>query len=122
MVSEATACQFKASFPRHPSGFRVGYSGDWGGAASLLAGGDAWYSVVAGLLPAETIALTRAAQAGNVDRAKQIDAAFEPLWSLFKEFGSFRVMYVIAELLGLCKIDPPRPVLPLTGKARRRSN
>ncbi|UWU25899.1 dihydrodipicolinate synthase family protein (plasmid) [Rhizobium sp. CB3060] len=103
-----------------PSEFRVGYSGDWGGASSLLAGGDAWYSVVAGLLPAETLALTRAARAGDADRVKQIDAAFEPLWTLFKEFGSFRVMYVIAELLNLCKVDPPRPVLPLSDEARQR--
>jgi len=35
-----------------PKGFSIGYSGDWGAPPSLLAGGDAWYSVVAGLLPA----------------------------------------------------------------------
>lgn len=88
------------------SAFRVGYSGDWGGAASLLAGGDTWNSVVAGLQPAETVALTRAAHALDVEMVKQIDTAFEPLWTLFKEFGSFRVMYVIAELLDLCRAKP----------------
>ncbi|UXT61242.1 dihydrodipicolinate synthase family protein (plasmid) [Agrobacterium fabrum] len=103
-----------------PSGFRVGYSGDWGAAPSLLAGGEAWYSVVGGLLPAEALALTRAAQAGDAKKVEQIDAAFAPLWSLFKEFGSFRVMYVIAELLHLCKVDPPLPVLPLRDEARER--
>ena len=35
-------------------------------------------------------------------------------------FGSFRVMYVIAELLDLCKVDPPLPVLPLRDEARDR--
>ncbi|MCV9999304.1 dihydrodipicolinate synthase family protein [Pararhizobium sp. YC-54] len=117
---EDYATELSAIRATTPSDFHIGYSGDWGGSSSLLAGGDAWYSVVAGLFPAETLALTRAAQAGDADRAKQIDAAFEPLWALFKEFGSFRVMYVIAELLDLCKVDPPRPVLPLSDEARQR--
>ena len=42
----------------------IGYSGDWGAGAALLAGADAWYSVVAGLLPAAASSLTRAALAG----------------------------------------------------------
>ncbi|AVH45016.1 dihydrodipicolinate synthase family protein [Agrobacterium tumefaciens] len=118
--NDAYAGELKAIRATTPSEFRVGYSGDWGGASSLLAGGDAWYSVVAGLLPAQALALTRAAQAGDAQGAKQIDSAFEPLWTLFKEFGSFRVMYVIADLLSLCKIDPPLPILPLRDEARRR--
>lgn len=103
-----------------PSIFSIGYSGDWGAAAALLAGGDAWYSVVAGLLPAEALALTRAAQAGDAAEVERLDSAFQPLWSLFKEFGSFRVMYVIADLIGLCKVAPPRPILPLNEAARAR--
>lgn len=98
---------------RLPADFAIGYSGDWGAAGSLLAGGDAWYSVVAGLLPAEALALTHAAMAGDRAQAERLDHAFQPLWSLFKEFGSFRVMYAIADILGLCRIDPPRPILPL---------
>ena len=106
-----------------PKGFAIGYSGDWGAAAGLLAGADAWYSVVAGLLPAEALALTRAAQAGDAAEAERLDQKFQPLWNLFKEFGSFRVMYAIAEALDLCRIDPPRPILPLpaTEKPRVRS-
>ncbi|MBB3979987.1 4-hydroxy-tetrahydrodipicolinate synthase [Rhizobium azooxidifex] len=96
-----------------PKDFSIGYSGDWGAAQSLLFGGDAWYSVVAGLLPAEALALTRAAMAGERKEAERLDQAFEPLWSLFKEFGSFRVMYAIADILGLCRVVPPRPILPL---------
>ncbi|WP_439622498.1 dihydrodipicolinate synthase family protein [Shinella sp.] len=98
---------------RTPPGFPIGYSGDWGAAESLLAGGAAWYSVVAGLLPAEALALTRAAMAGNRAEAERLDLAFQPLWDLFKEFGSFRVMYAIAGLLGLSNAAPPRPILPL---------
>ena len=106
-----------------PKGFAIGYSGDWGAAAGLLAGADAWYSVVGGLLPAEALAHTRAAQAGDAAEAERLDRKFQPLWSLFKEFGSFRVMYAIAEALDLCRIDPPRPILPLSAaeKARVRS-
>ncbi len=101
-------------------GFAIGYSGDWGAAAGLLAGADAWYSVVAGLLPAEALALTRAAQAGDIAEAERLDQKFQPLWRLFKEFGSFRVMYTIAEALDLCRIDPPRPILPLSAAEKPR--
>lgn len=100
-----------------PDMFMIGYSGDWGAADALLAGCDTWYSVVAGLLPAPALALTRAAQSGEAVEAARLNHAFEPLWTLFKRYGSFRVMYVIAELLGLAKVQPPRPVLPLTGDA-----
>ena len=103
-----------------PPGFAVGYSGDWGAADALLAGADAWYSVVAGLLPAEALALTRAAQSRDVEKVRTINTAFEPLWSLFKEFGSFRVMFAIAETLDLGRFEPPRPVLGLQERARQR--
>jgi 4-hydroxy-tetrahydrodipicolinate synthase len=96
-----------------PDGFAIGYSGDWGAADALLAGCDAWYSVVAGLLPAPALALTRAAQAGDRLEAARINEAFQPLWNMFRAFGSFRVMYMMADVLGLARIEPPRPVLPL---------
>jgi 4-hydroxy-tetrahydrodipicolinate synthase len=97
-----------------PDGFAIGYSGDWGAADALLAGCDGWYSVVAGLLPGPALALTRAAQAGDRSEATRINDSLQPLWELFKAFGSFRVMYVMADLLGLAKIEPPRPILPLS--------
>ncbi|PYE89527.1 dihydrodipicolinate synthase family protein [Phyllobacterium leguminum] len=103
-----------------PDGFAIGYSGDWGAADALLAGCDAWFSVVAGLLPGPALKLTRAAQTGDAVEAQRINGAFEPLWALFKEFGSFRVMYVIADLLGLSKAEPPRPILPLSTEVRER--
>lgn len=98
--------------------FNVGYSGDWGAADALLAGADTWYSVVEGLLPEEALALTRAAQSGDAALAKDMDKAFEPLWVLFKTFGSFRVMFAIAEALGLGRFAPPRPVSGLPAEAR----
>ncbi|WP_029029923.1 dihydrodipicolinate synthase family protein [Salinarimonas rosea] len=96
-----------------PDGFAIGYSGDWGAADALLAGCDAWFSVVAGLLPAEALALTRAAQAGDVATTDRIDAAFRPLWELFKAHGSFRVVHAMAGALGIATLAPPRPILPL---------
>lgn len=96
-----------------PPDFSIGYSGDWGAAQSLLSGAHAWYSVVGGLLPAEALALTRAAMAGDRAEAERLDQAFQLLWTLFKELGSFRVMFAIADLLGLCHVAPPRPILPI---------
>ncbi|CAN7503040.1 dihydrodipicolinate synthase family protein [Neorhizobium tomejilense] len=96
-----------------PGRFTIGYSSDWGAADALLAGCDTWYSVAAGLLPGPALALTRAAQAGDIVEAARLNKAFEPLWTLFKRYGSFRVMFVIADLLDLAHIQPPRPVLPL---------
>jgi 4-hydroxy-tetrahydrodipicolinate synthase len=96
-------------------GMTIGYSGDWGAASALLAGADAWFSVVAGLLPAAALRLTRAASAGDRAAALAADAAFEPLWSLFRAHGSLRVMYLIAEQLGLKAGSPPLPIQPLPG-------
>ena len=103
-----------------PKGFAVGYSGDWGAADALLAGADAWYSVVGGLLPGPALRLTRAAQAGDVVETRRLDALFQPLWSLFKQFGSIRVMYAAANELALTAAAPPLPILPLGAADRRR--
>lgn len=105
---------------RTPADFSIGYSGDWGAADALLSGCDAWYSVVAGLLPGPALKLARATQAGDTAEAQRINTAFQPLWQLFKEFGSFRVMYVLADVLGLGRLQPPRPILPLSDDARQR--
>jgi len=105
---------------RLPNRFPIGYSGDWGAAEALLSGADAWYSVVAGLLPATALALTRAAQAGNGDETHRLNERFQPLWSLFRQFGSFRVMYAIAAELDLFHAAPPRPVLPIPAEAMPR--
>lgn len=103
-----------------PDGFAIGHSGDWGASDALLAGSDAWFSVVAGLLPAPALRLTRAAQAGDAAEAKRVDATFQPLWSLFKEVGSFRVMYALADALGLGRFEPPQPILPPGPDVRAR--
>lgn len=96
---------FKAELARLrailPEDFAIGYSGDWGAADALLAGADGWYSVVAGLLPGPALAMVRAARAGDAAQTAQRDAAFRPLWDLFREFGSYRVMHAMAGCLDL---------------------
>lgn len=96
-----------------PDDLLIGYSGDWGCADAMLAGADTWYSVVAGLLPEPALALTRAAMSGDGPETARINSRFEPLWALFKEFGSLRVIYAAAHLLSLTDKHPPRPLLPL---------
>jgi 4-hydroxy-tetrahydrodipicolinate synthase len=106
--------------PKLGQDFAIGYSGDWGCAEATLAGGDTWYSVVAGLLPVAALRLMRAAETGNAEETKRIDAAFQPLWALFREFGSIRVVYAAANILSLTVSEPPRPILPLTSAERQR--
>ncbi len=101
-------------------GFSLGYSGDRNSVEALIAGGDAWYSVVSGLFPRIGMALASAAQGGNAAEARRLSTSLEPLWALMKEFSGLRVIYACADLLGICSAEPPRPILPLSGAARRR--
>jgi 4-hydroxy-tetrahydrodipicolinate synthase len=104
-----------------PDGFPLGYSGDWHAVEALLAGGDAWYSVAAGLFPDLCLAIVRAAQRGDAAEARRLDQTLQPLWGLlFKGFSSLRVVYAAADALGLCRVEPPRPILPLPSAARRQ--
>jgi 4-hydroxy-tetrahydrodipicolinate synthase len=103
-----------------PSGFAIGYSGDWHAPDAVLAGGDAWYSVVGGLLPAPALRLLRAAQARDKVEVARWHARFRGLWDLFKEFGSLRMIYAAAAIFDICHAEPPRPILPLADDACRR--
>jgi 4-hydroxy-tetrahydrodipicolinate synthase len=103
-----------------PVDFSVGYAADWNAVEALLAGGDAWYSVVAGVFPQRCLEIVRAVQAGDAAKARRRNAGMQPLWDLFKEFSSLRVVYAIAGLLGRSSAPPPRPILPLPEAVRRR--
>ena len=98
---------------RLPSGFAIGYSGDWGCADALLAGADAWFSVAAGLWPEQSLALARAAMSGDGGKTQEWQARFQPLWDLFIAHGSLRVVHAAARIMGLTTALPPRPLLPL---------
>ncbi|KQT47443.1 dihydrodipicolinate synthase [Aureimonas sp. Leaf454] len=103
---------------RERTGLLVGYSGDWGMADALLAGADAFYSVLGGILPACALSIARPAGAGDVEAAREADAALSPLWDCFRRFGSLRVIYVLLDRLDLGAAQLPRPLLPLSGPAR----
>lgn len=110
---EAAAAGVAALRTAVPRGFPVGFSGDWNAAEALIAGGAAWFSVAAGLFPQTCLALVRAAEAGDANRTRALNASLEPLWALFKAYSSLRVVYALAEILGLCRAEPPRPIRPL---------
>ncbi len=101
-------------------GFRVGCSVDARAAEALLAGADAWHSVAAGLFPRACLTVSAAARAGDAAKARRLNSAMQPLWDLFAEHTSLRVIYAAAGHLGLCSAAPPRPVLPLPDEARRQ--
>lgn len=103
-----------------PEDFPVGFSADWNATEALIAGGAAWHSVAGGLFPERCLAIVRAAQAGDSAGARALNADLAPLWDLFKAHSSLRVVYALADRLGLCRADPPRPILPLPGDARER--
>jgi 4-hydroxy-tetrahydrodipicolinate synthase len=103
-----------------PSGFSIGCSADWTATETLIAGADTWYSVLGGILPAPCMKLVKAAQAGDAAEARRIDATLAPIWELFRQFSGVRVAYAIAELLDVCRAEPPRPILPLAAAAKRR--
>lgn len=104
-----------------PAGTVIGLSGDAVAADGLLAGADAWYSVIAGTLPDPALRIARAAFAGDEAGARDADSELQGLWELNAEFGSFRVVAAIAEELGLVEADPLlRPVRGLSDAARER--
>ncbi|MEU6113057.1 dihydrodipicolinate synthase family protein [Streptomyces sp. NPDC047117] len=98
-----------------PGTVTVGVSGDAFAATGLNAGCDAWYSVIAGTLPEPALAITRAAQAGERDRAQAESRRLQPLWDLFAQHGSLRVIAATAAQLGLTA--PRNLPLPLRGLA-----
>ena len=114
------AARHAALRARVPEDFAIGYSGDWRAGAALLAGGQAWYSVIGGLLPEPCLALTRAALAGEAAQVAALDARFAPLWALFQEWSSLRVTHAAARILGLCDTALPLPIQPLPPSLRPR--
>lgn len=105
-----------------PTEVTVGVSGDAFGAVGLVAGCDAWYSAVAGTLPAPAVRITRSSQDSDFEAATAESVRLAPLWDLFAEFGgSLRVIAAVAEHLGLAPSRClPLPILGLDEDQRRR--
>lgn len=118
--AEAAAECFAKLREAVPEGFSVGYSVDANAIEALLAGGDAWYSVVAGLFPEVGAEMWRATQKKDAAEARRLNARLQPLWELFKRYSSLRVMYAAADVLDISHAPPPRPILPLAGAAREQ--
>ena len=104
---------------RVPAGFSVRVSVDARAGEALLAGFDAWYSVLAGILPAPCVAMAAAARAGDAAGVRAWNARLAPVWALFAAQTSLRVSYAMARVLGIWDGAPPRPILPV-GKAVER--
>jgi 4-hydroxy-tetrahydrodipicolinate synthase len=98
----------------------IGYSGDWGAAEALLAGADAWYSVIAGTLPHMARQMVAAARDGDRATVEALDLRLQPLWAEFKAYGSLRVVHALCDDLGLAQSQLPLPLLPLSAAARSR--
>lgn len=99
--------RMRATLPRD---FAIGYSADWGCAAAMLAGADAFYSGIAGVFPQTMQMLMQTAQSGDAAAAGAQQSRLEPLWSEVKAHGGMRVSYTIARHLGLTDALPPKPV------------
>lgn len=103
-----------------PDGVTIGVSGDVVGGVGLLAGCEAWYSALAGVLPDACRAITRAAEAGDVAQTRELSDRLQPIWSLFARYGSYRVVAAIAAEKGLLGGDGlPRPVRGLDAVGRQ---
>ncbi|MBB2203766.1 dihydrodipicolinate synthase family protein [Gluconacetobacter takamatsuzukensis] len=98
----------------------IGYSGDWIAAEALLAGCDGWFSVLGGFLPTLARTLVTAARNGDAATVRHCNARLQPLWALFRAFGSLRVAYAAIHHLGLSEAQPPRPLLPLPDPDRQK--
>lgn len=104
-----------------PSSVALGISGDPSAAAGLRAGCEVWFSVLGGLFPRTCLQMTRLAQAGRGEEAEQISILLEPLWALFRQYGSLRVASAFAQQLGFIT-EPalPLPLLPLNSSVNEQ--
>ncbi|OWK25359.1 hypothetical protein AJ87_11125 [Rhizobium yanglingense] len=84
----------------------------------MVCGADTWYSVLAGIMPDVCLEIVRAAQTGGIAEARRLGAALSQIWHLFKQFSSIRSVFALADLLGICQAEPPRPILPLPEPAK----
>ncbi|WP_092507888.1 dihydrodipicolinate synthase family protein [Xenorhabdus mauleonii] len=104
-----------------PESISVGIGGDWRATTGLSAGCNAWYSIIGGLFPRTALDIVNAVQSGDIKRAEMLSRALEPLWQLFRAYGSLRVMATIAELFNYVESPClPFPLRSLTGDALHR--
>lgn len=104
-----------------PESVSIGVSGDPFGAAGLIAGCDAWYSVIGGIFPEVALAIVHAVRDGSEEGALEQSRCLEAVWALFRQFGSLRVMAAAANILDLVGTpNLPLPLKPLPDHARQQ--
>lgn len=110
--------KLKVALPERVS---LGISGDAFAAPALTAGCDTWFSVTGGLFPQAAMNITHKALNGMSDEAASYSLALEPLWDLFRQYGSLRVMASAAAILGLtAETCLPLPLTMPDGEARNK--
>ncbi len=103
-----------------PSKVTIGVSGDWHAMNGIKAGCDIWYSVIAGLYPRLAREIMLVATSDDLQPYELLTQQLEPLWTLFRQFGSLRVIAAAAELEGIIT-EPslPAPLMSLNHEARK---
>ncbi|MGP0578109.1 dihydrodipicolinate synthase family protein [Paenibacillus peoriae] len=115
-AAKARIRKLRTAIPPHVT---IGVSGDSSAVTGLDAGCEVWYSVLGGLFPRACQKMTRLAQFGFAEEAKQLSALLEPIWTLFHQYGSLRVVSAAAEIIGLISSPSlPLPLQPLNQSAR----
>lgn len=125
---EAATAHISAIRERLPAHVTIGVSGDASAALGIAAGCDAWYSVIAGVLPRAAMQLAREAREAGFDPDRVVAAettwasgALQSLLALFADYGSLRVATAVAEELGLIgEGSLPRPLHGLSAAGRDR--
>lgn len=116
--ASARVASLRAVIPGHVS---IGVSGDAAAVNGLNAGCELWYSVMGGLFPRTARALVEASRSGQSERGLEESARLEPLWALFREYGSLRVIATAAEILGHAAANClPLPLKRLDGPSTQR--
>jgi 4-hydroxy-tetrahydrodipicolinate synthase len=117
-IAKVKVEQLRSLIPSHVT---IGISGDVYALNGLQAGCDAWYSVIAGLFPLAAQEILGAFKTQGVDEATRLNKRLEPLWAMFKQYGSLRVLATAAALLGFVA-EPclPLPIEALDSESRTK--
>jgi 4-hydroxy-tetrahydrodipicolinate synthase len=95
--------------------FRVLQGMEAASMASLLLGGDGLVPGLGNVAPQVCVDLVRAAQAGDVERCRELHAQIMRLGEMYAAAGGILALYAGCSLLGLCKNVPAEPWAPLEG-------
>jgi 2-dehydro-3-deoxy-D-pentonate aldolase len=82
---------------------------------SLLLGGDGLVPGLGNVAPRVCVNLVRAAQAGDLERCRELHAQIMRLSQMYTAAGGILALYAGCSLLGLCKNVPAEPWAPIEG-------